>query len=143
MGSPNNIETRMTPAGMAGTAILLTAGFVAAAVLFLFNPVEHGFYPQCLFHQMTGLDCPGCGSLRALHQLSHGHLVAALRFNPLLVLLLPAAAWMGFRAMIRQTTGRQLPGWTMAVWGWWALLAVIIFFGIARNLAIFGGIVGR
>ena len=42
-----------------------------AAVLFFFNPAQSGFYPFCVFHRTTGLLCPGCGSLRALHQLLH------------------------------------------------------------------------
>ena len=39
------------------------------------------------FHAMTGLWCPGCGGLRAVHDLTHGHLVTALHENALVVLL--------------------------------------------------------
>ncbi len=47
---------------------------LAGIVLFCFDPERCGFYPICIFHQSTGLLCPGCGSLRAMHQLLHGHL---------------------------------------------------------------------
>ena len=74
---------------------LLLAG---AAVLFFFNPSQFGFYPTCLFYKTTGLLCPGCGTLRATHQLLHGHIEAAFRFNALIVSSLPLVAWGGIRA---------------------------------------------
>src|SRR5258708_976408 len=79
--------------------LTLTGG---AAVLFLFNPSEWGFYPFCFFYRTTGLLCPGCGSLRAMHQLLHGHFVAALHFNALFVLSLPLLALYGVRVAVGQ-----------------------------------------
>ena len=65
------------------------SGAAVAAVLmvhFLFNPSHYGFYPRCILYRMTGIYCPGCGALRASHQLIHGHFLTALRCNALLVL---------------------------------------------------------
>src|SRR5262245_36358819 len=84
LGAPTNRR----PAFVALLAIL-----GSAAVLFWFNPAQSGFYPTCYFHSWTGLLCPGCGSLRAMHQLLHGDIVAAMHFNVLFVLSLPIAAW--------------------------------------------------
>ena len=64
----------------------------SGAVLFFFNPAQHGFYPICLFHALTGLNCPGCGGTRAAYQLLHGHLLRALQDNALFVLSLAALA---------------------------------------------------
>ena len=52
-----------------------------ALVLFEFNPTHYGFYPRCLLYVTTGIYCPGCGATRAAYerQLTHGHLVTALR----------------------------------------------------------------
>ena len=44
-------------------------------------------FPKCLFFSLTGLQCPGCGSQRALHSLLHLDLVAALRYNAYMVFL--------------------------------------------------------
>jgi len=74
----------------------------AGAVLYWFDPASHGFYPRCLFHEWTGLHCPGCGSLRALHQLSHGHLGAAFGSNPLLILALPFLGWIMAARLLRR-----------------------------------------
>src|SRR5437899_5204354 len=70
-------------------------GVGVAVILYFFNPSQFGFYPSCMFRRVTGLLCPGCGSLRAAHELLHGHLGTALRLNALFVLGLPAGAGIG------------------------------------------------
>ncbi|MSA03153.1 DUF2752 domain-containing protein [Lactonifactor sp. BIOML-A3] len=37
----------------------------------------------CIFHRYTGYYCPGCGGTRAAIALSHGRLVQALWYHPL------------------------------------------------------------
>lgn len=60
------------------------------AILYNLNPAENNnIYPPSLSREWGGFYCPGCGTLRALHQLLHGNWRAALRFNPLLVICLP------------------------------------------------------
>ena len=78
---------RLWPTAMAAGACGLLA------VLYLWEPAGSGLFPACPFHALTGLHCPGCGSLRATHQLLHGNLWAALRLNPMLVLATPMVAY--------------------------------------------------
>jgi hypothetical protein len=40
-------------------------------------------WPQCIFHQFTGLPCVTCGMTRSAIAFFHGHFFAALRWNPL------------------------------------------------------------
>src|SRR5262245_53996639 len=75
-------------------ATALLCVLAAFTVLFFFEPGRYSFYPRCLFPQATGLLCPGCGSLRATHQLLHGHVAEAFRLNALLVLAVPVTAWL-------------------------------------------------
>ncbi len=56
---------------------------------YLFNPAVYSFFPQCPFHKLTGLDCPGCGSQRAIHCLLNGNLIKAMDYNLMLVISLP------------------------------------------------------
>jgi hypothetical protein len=110
------------------------SGLVALVlVLFWFDPSRYGFYPTCLFHQTTGLLCPACGSLRAIHQLLNGHLDAAFHFNPVLVLSLPlCACFMGFYALRRFR--HQPVNLALSAKWIWLLAAVVLAFSIWRNL---------
>jgi hypothetical protein len=120
---------RLTPI-LALTAIL-AIGAIAALFYFLFDPTKVAIFPPCLFHQLTGLDCPGCGAQRALHQLLHGHLVAAIRLNAMFVVTLPLFAWVGIRFLARTFCNQPIqpnPRW------WSVYLAAWIVFGIVRDL---------
>jgi hypothetical protein len=105
-------------------------------LLAVFDPAHHGFYPRCYFKMITGLNCPGCGGLRAAHQLLHGHLRAAFALNPILFLIGPILAWLALAELRRATSGRTLaqpfkhPAWV------WGLLALMVGFGILRNLPL-------
>jgi hypothetical protein len=115
------------------TLVIGAALALAAAVLFVFDPSRYPIYPTCILHKLTGLLCPGCGSLRALHQLLHGHLAAALHFNALLVVsLLPLAAWGAWRARRNRRHPSGAPG-LRPVWLWCAL-GLLLAFGVLRNL---------
>lgn len=112
------------------------AGAAAAATLlgvaYRFDPQDSAFpYPRCLFRTLTGWDCPGCGSARALHALLHGDFAAAWAFNP----ALPAIAAAGLAALAIEAFGS--PGLRRAAFSpvaVAALLAAIIFWTVYRNL---------
>lgn len=120
--------SRLVPWALVGGATLLFA-----AVLYWFNPAEHGFYPFCVLHRTTGLLCPGCGSLRALHSLLHGDVALAFRFNPLLVVCLPLLAALGVRPILR-AAGFKLQPIAVRNWWFWAGLVVLFLYFILRNI---------
>ena len=45
----------------------------------------------CIFHEITGLLCPGCGITRCFLSILHGDFVQAFRYNRLVFCLLPLA----------------------------------------------------
>jgi len=49
------------------------------------------FFPDCVFHSLTGIPCPTCGSTRAIEQMSHGNVSASIASNPLIALCFMAA----------------------------------------------------
>jgi hypothetical protein len=108
--------------------------FVTAAgawVLYTFAPGSFAFYPRCPFHTLTGLQCPGCGSTRAMHQLLHGNVGAAFRLNPMLFVLF-AVALCALPSVLR---GRQ-PGFLMRPWFAWTSFVVLTGYWVVRNTPI-------
>jgi hypothetical protein len=116
--------------------VLAVALMGSGAVLFFFDPAEHDFYPVCLFHSLTGWNCPGCGGTRAAYELLHGHLLRALHDNALLVLGLAAlmmwGGWLTVQRMRRQPAALTVPA---GVW-WWLVIVTLAFTGL-RNLPAF------
>ena len=43
----------------------------------------------CIFKNLFGLECVGCGMTRALYCLSHGDILEALNFNRLVIIIAP------------------------------------------------------
>jgi hypothetical protein len=117
----------------ATTAVVSLVAGAAALVLFCFDPRVYHFYPLCFFHSTTGLLCPGCGALRAAHQLLHGHLTAAFHYNPMLVAAVPFAAWLGGRFALRRVRHRRVSLGLHPKWLWLVLGAVLVV-SVLRNL---------
>jgi Protein of unknown function (DUF2752) len=114
----------------------LAAFAATVATLGIFDPATSGVFPPCPVRYLTGWYCPGCGSLRAMHQLLHGNLHAAWALNPLTVLLLPFLIYGVVSYALFEIRGQHLPRLFLpAVWIR-ALCAVIILFGIARNIPL-------
>jgi len=128
--SESAVSSRVVRPAVLAALGLLTAGFV---VLFCFDPSGYHFYPVCYFHRMTGLLCPGCGGLRGLHQLLHGHLEAAFRFNPMLVVAAPFALWLGARCGLQWVRNQPVSIGVRPMWLWLALAAVLVV-SVLRNL---------
>ena len=82
----------------------VTLGIVATVVvltlLYLFNPVETAYTPKCIFHVMTGLNCPGCGMQRFLHAFMHGNFLEAIHYNYMLIVLIPYMFFFGIERFI-------------------------------------------
>jgi hypothetical protein len=126
--------------------LLCGAAFLTGMLIYLLPPEKGGIYPTCLFHTLTGLYCPSCGSTRALHNLMHGRILTALRFNPLVAILsIPVALYFlklgrfaltgrTFRWRIRLIRLRRMKINKETLW---ILLAVVLLFWILRNIHLY------
>lgn len=125
------MATRATDlAGPVGVAGL---GLAAAAALHLRDPHQSGAWGFCPFRVLTGWDCPGCGGLRAVNDLTHLDLVSAASSHLLLVVALPAVA-LGWVLWVRAAAaGRSVPRirWTRLRTS--LLLGVVLGFTVLRN----------
>lgn len=130
------LRTTTTGAGLRAPRTARAIGAVAAApvalpagayVLATQDPEKVGWYPRCPTRWLTGLDCPGCGTARGLHDLLQGDVVAAADHN---VLLLVGLVWLVVAAVLYLRGRPQLGGRRAAV-GW---LVVAVAFTVVRNL---------
>ncbi len=110
-----------------GIITICVVAVSAVVTLAIFDPATAGFFPPCLFHQCTGLYCPGCGTTRALHQLLHGNLGAVLRLNSLTLLLAPVLGILAVSG--RPNTWRPSVVWTLVI--------VVVAFGVLRNVPLY------
>ncbi len=112
---------------------------LAAILFYNYNPAREDFFPTCPFLYLTGLLCPGCGSQRALHQLLHGNITAALRLNMLLVISVPFLLYHQLYLLnlhynfigINVKNIMYSPKFTYAV------LAIVFLYWILRNISLF------
>lgn len=69
-------------------AVLIVSA-MSLIVLYNFDPSVYNFYPKCPLFALTGFKCPGCGVSRAFYQILHGNIWEALRYNPILAVIIP------------------------------------------------------
>ena len=85
----------------------------------------------CVFFELTGLYCPGCGATRAIFSLTKLHPYQAFRYNALIITLLPLAIiYLVYKYVFKDE--KKIPNWI-----WCTLLIIAILFGILRNIPIF------
>lgn len=86
---------------------------------------------------LTGLQCPGCGAARGLHQLLHGHPIAAFELNPLVIAAVPLLLLL-LLSFTRSAYGRHKMSerFVDSRYGW-LLLAVVVGFWIFRNTPLY------
>lgn len=112
-------------------------GLVLALLILQRTPPERSrFAPPCVFHRMTGLHCPGCGSTRAVHALLNLRFGEAVKKNVLFLAALPFLGLWAVRGVSRWVRGEPQPQPRVMQRPWVAvvLIAVIVAFGILRNL---------
>jgi len=111
---------------------LLAVSAIGAAggwILFHYPPASTPFYPKCTFYVLTGLQCPGCGTTRALYQLVHGHVREAFALNPLLFAILVCALF-ALPSFVRGET----PRFMTRPWFGWGSFVVVTGWWVVRNL---------
>jgi hypothetical protein len=115
------------------------AGLLGVALV-LHDPHRPLSWGVCPLYAMTGLYCPLCGGLRATSDLVRGDLTGAVAMNPLWVLLAGPLTVVWADWLVRRWRDRPARAVPAAVG--WATLAVVLGFGVARNLPVLVGVLG-
>lgn len=90
-----------------------------------------GINIPCLFREITGLKCPGCGITTFFMNMFRGDIKTAISANPSLVLVLPLLGAVLVSVYVRNSWNIK-EKWTL--WCLYISLFLLLFFGILRNL---------
>jgi hypothetical protein len=119
-------------------APMLTAAAAGALAVALHvrDPHESGSWGLCPWLALTGHYCPGCGSLRAVHDLTDADLLAAAGSNLMFVAMVPVLVWWWLRWTGRSWSGTPRPVAVAQRSGLWIALGAVamVAFGVLRNL---------
>jgi hypothetical protein len=103
-------------------SIILLCSFASGVALYLFKIDILKLLPKtqlCLFHVLTGFNCPFCGTTRAFLALGQLKLIKAISFNPFSVVLLAI--------MIFYLFFKRIPLWLQhRNWAYVFLVTVIV-----------------
>lgn len=101
---------------------------IALIIYFLINLKWHIYIP-CIFHELTGLYCPGCGITRMFFALLKLDFINAFHYNPLVFIMLLGYI---FYKVISLRTPVKLPKYFSLI-----LLVIVVLFGVLRNIDTF------
>ena len=109
--------------------ILLSVG----VLYYIFIRVT-GIKIPCLFYEITGMSCPGCGVTRMALALFQLDIAEAFKYQPVVLCsILPFGICLGVYAMRYVKDGnRQFSKWQSAVM--WIIIAALLLFCIYRNV---------
>ena len=92
----------------------------------------------CIFHEITGLYCPGCGTTRLIFALLKGNIDAAYNYNRLVFIMLPFiilySLYMIYLYIVNKEDKilNRIPKSFEYI-----LIFIILLFGILRNISTF------
>lgn len=98
-----------------------------------------GFTPECPFHKVTGLYCPGCGGTRALILFFRGEWLRSILYHPMVMYLFITFTYILTRYAIayhqKQHNKKAHPYQPSPWWLWGALILLTVNF-IIKNVAL-------
>lgn len=106
---------------------------VIAYYFFLDPESSPHYFLKCPLYEVTGYQCPGCGSQRAFHELLHLDFAEAFHRNALFVLAVPYVLILIFTSF-RKEKFLRLREVLLSPKFLLILMIIIILFGIFRNL---------
>lgn len=114
------------------TKIMISLIVILLCTSFFFLYTKINIFIPCIFHELTGLYCPGCGITRCLIAIIKLDFMQAFRYNMLVFILLPIFIFIGIKKYYCWLLNKQCILFSNR---FYITLAIItILFGILRNI---------
>lgn len=114
--------------------LILVFSLLFAGILYIIFYSLTGFGIPCVFHLLTGLECPGCGATRMIISVFHLDFKAAFKYNAALLVLSPVILFLLIQILIKYIkTGNQTLNKGQSV-TLYVLIVLLILFTIVRNV---------
>lgn len=88
---------------------------------------------KCTFHEVTGLNCPGCGNTRSVKALLRGDILLSLRNNISIPFLLLTGAVFYIENLLR-VLGKPVRLFPRNAAFWYTILALFMIYFVVRNV---------
>ncbi|MGI8469126.1 MAG: DUF2752 domain-containing protein [Pyrinomonadaceae bacterium] len=137
MKSGDKILLNHSTTGRVLAAATVSAFAIGSFAVGYFNPVTAGFFPQCPFHALTGMNCPGCGLTRGFHALFQGDVLGALHYNLLLPIYAFIFGYLFVSLILTAVRGCGLSWKIFHPWMAWGFFALLLSFAVLRNLPFY------
>jgi hypothetical protein len=121
--------------GKISVFLTMAALITGAAIVFFYSPENYPYIP-CIFHKVTGLHCPGCGSTRAIYNLLHGNIAQAAKNNLLLFIWGPYVLYRMLNNAMALWKGRIDNPWYPGIRLLYVFIVITIAYTILRNLPL-------
>ena len=102
---------------------------------YFFLNKKTGFYIPCIFHEITGLKCPGCGITHLLFELLKLNIHEAFISNPLVFIYMPFIIvyfiYLDYLYIYEKKDKilKKIPNYV-----WIILIIITLLYGILRNI---------
>ena len=116
---------------------VVIGGCVAAIILlalYFGTPASEEWPLKCPLFQLTGWQCPLCGTQRALHEMAHGNVAEAWRYNPGLWVTLPYFIIIGIASLAPRMRKHKVVAWLRTDKMFFCVIALLLVWGVTRNL---------
>ena len=123
-----NKEKRIKLAVLIGVPVLLLLVFIFREQVMRLGSLMG----PCVFHEVTGYHCPGCGNTRAVKALMNLHPITSLRNNPIILML--SLTGLGFYTELAfDVCGKKISFMPKNQFFWLGLLGLLLVFYVLRN----------
>jgi len=107
--------------------LILLIGYLIACIFY------HPFIP-CIFHEITGFYCPGCGITRMIVSIFKLDFYKAFRYNPLLFIFIPFIIVLTLNNIYCIIKNRVPIYKKINNKFWVVIIIILIIYWIARNI---------